>query len=331
MEHAGEIAVQRRAGVRVAGLGSARTRPEIPAVAAEFLARQRMLLIGATGRDGRLWASVLTGPEGFAEAVDERTVVIDAVPGERDPLAGLDGGRIGMLAIEPLSRRRMRVNGTLSREGGRLIVRTEQAYANCPKYIQAREIVTEPGPGAGARPGPGAGAEPGAGATAPAPSSPGSTDSFGFTRFPGSTGSTGFSSATVFGDDDRAWIESADTFFVATSAPGLGADLSHRGGNPGFVRVLDDRRLVWPEYVGNSMYMTLGNLELDDGCGLLFLDWERGDALHLTGRAHVDWDPGGVPGAQRLVRFELDRLVRVRGASPLRWRFAEYSRHNPPV
>jgi predicted pyridoxine 5'-phosphate oxidase superfamily flavin-nucleotide-binding protein len=285
--------------VRAVALGSARTRPEIPTVAAEFLGRQRMLLIGATGRDGRLWASVLTGPEGFAEAADERTVVIDAVPGEHDPLAGLDGGQIGMLAIEPLSRRRMRVNGTVSREGGRLIVRTEQTYANCPKYIQAREVVTEP-----------------------AESAPGS---------PGSPEPAGFSSATAFGAADRAWIEGADTFFVATSAPGLGADLSHRGGNPGFVRVVDDRRLVWPDYVGNSMYMTLGNLELDDGCGLLFLDWESGDALHLTGRAHVDWDPGGVPGAQRLVRFEVDRLVRVRGASPLRWRFAEYSRHNPPV
>lgn len=334
-------------------------------MAAEFLARQRMLLIGATGRDGYLWASVLTGPEGFAEAVDERTVVIDTVPGEHDPLAGLDGGQIGMLAIEPLSRRRMRVNGTASREGGRLVVRTEQTYANCPKYIQAREIVTEPGAGtdpgadpgagpeAGAGPGPDPGAESGPGAEAgagagpgaaapvtrspgsPEPAdSPGSTESQGSADLPGSTGSpgsTGFSLATAFGGDDRTWIEGADTFFVATSAPGLGADLSHRGGNPGFVRVLDDRRLAWPEYVGNSMYMTLGNLELDDGCGLLFLDWEGGDALHLTGRAHVDWDPGDVPGAQRLVRFELDRLVRVREASPLRWRFADYSRHNPPV
>ncbi|WP_329090158.1 MULTISPECIES: pyridoxamine 5'-phosphate oxidase family protein [unclassified Streptosporangium] len=318
MEHAGEFAVQRRAGVRAVALGSARTRPEIPAVAAEFLGRQRMLLIGATGRDGLLWASALTGPEGFAEAVDERTVVIDAVPGEHDPLAGLNDGQVGMLAIEPMSRRRMRVNGTVRREGGRMVVRTEQAYANCPKYIQAREVVAEP-------------TEP----ATPAPSgpadSPGPPRSSGATGAPGFLGSADFSSATTFDDGDRAWIEGADTFFVATSAPGLGADLSHRGGNPGFVRVVDDRRLVWPDYIGNSMYMTLGNLELDDGCGLLFLDWEGGDALHLTGRAHVDWDPGNIPGAQRLVRFEVDKIVRIRGASPLRWRLAEYSRHNPPV
>ncbi|MFF5245847.1 pyridoxamine 5'-phosphate oxidase family protein [Streptosporangium sp. NPDC000095] len=324
VEHAGELAVQRRAGVRAVALGSARTRPEIPTVAAEFLGRQRMLLIGATGRDGLLWASVLTGPEGFAEAVDERTVVIDAVPGEHDPLTGLDGGQIGMLAIEPRSRRRMRINGTVSRQGDRLIVRTEQTYANCPKYIQAREIVTEPVGPTSRTPG---SADP----HGDSPETPGSPDLHEGTSASPDAAPAGFSSATAFGDDDRAWIEGADTFFVATTAPGLGTDLSHRGGNPGFVRVLDDRRLVWPEYVGNSMYMTLGNLELDDSCGLLFLDWEGGDALHLTGRARIDWDPGSVPGAERLVRFEVGRVVRVPEASPLRWRFTEYSRHNPPV
>ncbi|ACZ84221.1 pyridoxamine 5'-phosphate oxidase family protein [Streptosporangium roseum] len=291
MRHAGELAVQRRAGVRAGAWGSASARPEIPAAAAEFLARQRMLLIGAGDRDGRLWASALTGAAGFAEAVDERTIVIDAVLGEHDPLAGLTGGEIGILAIEPRTRRRMRVNGTVRRDGGRLTVHAEQTYANCPKYIQRRDISDEPATGS-----------------------------------PATASATGTLTA-----GHRAWIESADTFFVATRAPGLGADLSHRGGNPGFVRVTGGGRLVWPDYAGNSMYMTLGNLELDESCGLLFLGWESGEALHLTGRARVGWDPGDVPGAQRLVEFEVDQAVHVRGASPLRWTFDGYSRFNPPV
>ncbi|WP_051752222.1 pyridoxamine 5'-phosphate oxidase family protein [Streptosporangium amethystogenes] len=290
MKHAGETAVRRRAGTHLEAWGSATATPEIPAAAADFLSRQRMLLIGAVGSDGRLWASPLAGAAGFAQAVDERTIVIEAVPGEHDPLAGLAGGEIGMLAIEPRTRRRMRVNGTVRREGGRLIVRTEQTYANCPKYIQTRDISAE------------------------------------------ATGSPAIASvAEVLGGEHRAWIEGADTFFVATRVSGLGADLSHRGGNPGFVRTVDDRRLVWPDYAGNSMFMTLGNLELDESCGLLFHDWENGDALHLTGRARVDWDPGDVPGAQRLVGFEVDRAVHVRGASPLRWTFEKYSRFNPPA
>jgi hypothetical protein len=80
------------------------------------------------------------------------------------------------------------------------------------------------------------------------------------------------------------------------------------------------------------MYMTLGNLELDPRCGLLFLDWERGRTLHLTGTARVDWDlarAAGVPGAQRLVEFTLDRAVQMEGALPLRWTFGGYSKFNP--
>ncbi|MGV9596638.1 pyridoxamine 5'-phosphate oxidase family protein [Streptosporangium sandarakinum] len=290
LRHPGELAVRRRAGIDADDWGSAGTRPEIPPVATGFLAAQRMLLIGATGRDGRPWASLLTGPAGFARAVDDRTVVIDAVPGVHDPLAGLAEGEIGMLAVEPHTRRRMRVNGTVRRNGGRLTIRTEQTYANCPKYIQSRAVTGEvAGPSAGAS-------------------------------------ATGALTA-----GHRAWIEAADTFFVATRANGFGADLSHRGGAPGFVRVTGERRLVWPDYVGNAMFMTLGNLELDDACGLLFLDWEGGDALHLTGRARIEWDPGDVPGAQRLVAFDVERAVHVRGASPLRWTFERHSRFNPPV
>ncbi|GGS81582.1 oxidoreductase [Planobispora rosea] len=327
MRHDGEVAVQLRAGVRRAGeLGSARTRAEIPAVAGDFLGTQRMLVIGAADASGRVWASALTGPAGFARPYGERTVVVGALPGPHDPLAGVLGaGRapdaarapggaggapegagghdIGTLAIEPGTRRRMRVNGRARRDGDRLVIHTEQVYSNCPKYIQTRVITEDP---------------------APAPD-PGSTEGTG------GTGGTGALTGTTLTAGQRAWIAHADTFFVATRAAGLGADVSHRGGNPGFVRVLGGRRLVWPDYQGNSMYMTLGNLELDERCGLLFLDWESGDALHMTGRARVNWDPGGVPGAERLVEFDVDEVVQIGGAIPLRWTFGDYSRHNPPV
>jgi hypothetical protein len=80
------------------------------------------------------------------------------------------------------------------------------------------------------------------------------------------------------------------------------------------------------------MYMTLGNLELEPHAGLLFLDWERGRSLQLTGRASVDWDPeraAAVPGALRLVGFDVDRVVQIDGAVPPRWTAPEYSRLNP--
>ncbi len=290
MRHAGEVAVQRRTGVRLAEHGSARVRAGIPEVAARFLESQRMVVIGAEDREGRVWAAPLTGRPGFVTPAGDRTILVDAVPGA--PLAGLfdDEHDIGMLAIEPWSRRRMRVNGRARRDGGRLNVRTEQVYSNCPKYLQKRTITED--------------------------LEPGERTSWSGNRL---------------SEAQREWIRAADTFFVATHAPGLGSDVSHRGGNPGFVEVVDDRRLVWPDYAGNLMYMTLGNLELNPAAGLLFLDWTTGDALHLTGRARVDWDPREVPGARRLVEFDVEHVLEAGGASPLRWAFEEYSRFNPPV
>jgi predicted pyridoxine 5'-phosphate oxidase superfamily flavin-nucleotide-binding protein len=294
--HEGEGRVQLRAGWTREGWGSAGVSPQIPAVAAEFLRHQRMLVIGGVDADVSAWASLLTGPAGFATATGQRTVRVDGVPGVGDPLgASLAAeSEVGMLAIEPWTRRRMRVNGRSRRTGTGLVVHTEQVYSNCPKYIQTRHLTADDHDAVA---GPARVTE---GLTAP----------------------------------QRRWIASADTFFVATHAPGHGADVSHRGGNPGFVQVLGPRRLVWPDYVGNSMYMTLGNLELAPACGLLFLDWEHGHTLQLTGQAHIDWDPAhaaAFPGAQRLIEFTADRVVHIEHASPLRWTFGDYFRHNPPT
>ncbi len=99
-------------------------------------------------------------------------------------------------------------------------------------------------------------------------------------------------------------------------------DSSHRGGEPGFVRVEGERHLVFPDYAGNSHYNTIGNLMMDPRAGILFVDFERGGLLQLTGRVRIDWDSSELerfPGAQRLVHFELDEAVELERALPLRW------------
>lgn len=293
MYHEGERAVQRRAGLAVDDSGSAGVGAVIPPVAAEFLGQQRMLVIGAATDAGTVWASVLTGPPGFITTADDRTVVAARLPGAGDPLAGLfDTERdVGLLAIEPATRRRMRVNGRAHAIDRRLMVRTEQVYANCPKYIQTRTPIEDTPAAAGAA-----------------------------------------RRTQELTTDQQRWIAAADTFFITTHAAGLGVDTSHRGGNPGFVTVAGPRRLSWPDYTGNSMYMTLGNLELDPRCGLLFLDWEHGHTLQLAGRARTDWDPrraADTPGAQRIVDFEVEQAVQIDAASLLRWSFGKYSRFNP--
>ena len=84
--------------------------------------------------------------------------------------------------------------------------------------------------------------------------------------------------------------EAADTFFVASAHPRRGTDVSHRGGDPGFVRMLDDHTLRVPDYAGNSMFNTLGNLHVNPRAGLLFVDFDRWRTLQLTGTATIRFD-----------------------------------------
>lgn len=268
----------------------------IPAAFAHFLEQQRMVIIGAADPHGAIWSTMLAGEPGLMSVPDERTVVIDRVPGTGDPLhLAFESGRdVGMIALEPQSRRRIRVNGVAVREGSRLVVRTEQVLGNCPKYLQTRTVT-------------------GADETAvPGPAAAGQD----------------LTASQV------AWIEQADTFFIASRSPEHGADCSSRGGMPGFVTATGSRRLSWPDYTGNQFYMTLGNLHLDAAGGLLFVDWERGHTLHLTGTAQVDWTEASArlhPGSLRVIEFDVEAVVQIDHAVPLRWRLEEYSRFNPPV
>lgn len=302
--HPGEVAAQRRAGVeRAAGHVGRSVRPVVPPVAAAFLAERRMLVLGAADAAGRLWASLLTGPAGFVRAADEHTVLTSVRPAPGDPLAAIlaaGPAEVGTLAVEPATRRRMRANGTAEPHGDGLRIRTREVYANCPKYIQRREPVEW-------RPRP-AGADHGRGRTAV---------TLAERPTPG----------------QLARLGAADTFFIATAAADGAADASHRGGNPGFVRVTGPDRLSWPEYPGNNMLMTLGNLQQRPAAGLLFPDWSTGALLQLTGEARTDWDPAraaAFPGAERVVDFRVHAVAQTAGGGP-RWSAPEYSPANPPV
>jgi predicted pyridoxine 5'-phosphate oxidase superfamily flavin-nucleotide-binding protein len=295
--HEGERAVQQRAGEAHISARAGRTIGEtMPEVARQFLATQPMVVVGSAGPNGRVWSSLLSGPPGFTRALDERTVVVEGGPATGDPLVqALASPRapLAMIAVEPQTRRRMRLNGTAELRDGHLQLHTEQVFANCPKYIQTR-----------------------------APSD----------VTPRASGDARVRHGTQLTASDRKLIAEADTFFVASAHPDGSLDVSRRGGNPGFVRVLDARHLAWPDYAGNSFYMTLGNLELNPRAGLLVLDWERGDTLQLSGSAVVDWSPGRaetMPGARRVVDFTVEQVVHTTRLRALRWRLETLSRFNP--
>jgi predicted pyridoxine 5'-phosphate oxidase superfamily flavin-nucleotide-binding protein len=102
-------------------------------------------------------------------------------------------------------------------------------------------------------------------------------------------------------DEQQAFIRGATTFFIATRHPEAGADASHRGGPAGFVQATQDR-ISWPDYRGDNMFNTLGNLAVDPRCGLLFTDFQR--TLQVTGRASTQWD-----GATRGVEMRIEGVL----------------------
>ncbi|WP_031508456.1 pyridoxamine 5'-phosphate oxidase family protein [Streptomyces megasporus] len=296
--HHGEREVQRRAGLRdEADVSGRAIRDTVPPVAATFLTQQRLLVAGAADDHGDVWATLLTGPEGFLRAPDERSLSIAARPAPEDPLAPVleRPVHLGMLAIEAATRRRMRMNGTARPHDGGLLVDLDQVVANCPKYIQKRTPPeTDAGPPA-ARP-------------------------------PARRGDR-------LDPDQQRLLTGADTFFVATADERGRADASHRGGNPGFLQVLSPTRLRWPDYTGNAMFLTLGNLLVNPRAGLVVPDYLTGATLHLTGTAEVVWDADAVEsgGTGRMVEFTVAGVAELPGTLPAGWSPPAASRFNPPL
>lgn len=113
------------------------------------------------------------------------------------------------------------------------------------------------------------------------------------------------STSEVIAEPFKRFIESRDMFFIATASNDGWREASYKGGEPGFVRVVDDHTIAFPVYNGNGMFLTAGNLAVNPKVGLLFIDWETGTRLRMSGRASIDPDDplvGTYPGAQFVVR-----------------------------
>lgn len=147
-----------------------------------------------------------------------------------------------------------------------------------------------------------------------------------------SQGKSNIELGEILSPQQQQFIQQADTFFIASFHPQSGADASHRGGYPGFVRVLRSDKLVFPDYAGNNMFNTLGNLVENPQAGLLFIDFETGDTLQLTGKAAIAWDSEKAlefAGAKRLVEFQIEKAIALSAATALQWQFKEYSPYLP--
>lgn len=136
----------------------------------------------------------------------------------------------------------------------------------------------------------------------------------------------------AIGDDDRAFIERMDMVFVATVNGRGRPSCSYKGGDPGFVRVLDPRTLAFPSYDGNGMYVSLGNMTDTREVGLLFIDFEQRKRLRINGRASVDPDDPLLPAfceAQLVVRIAVREVFPNCPRYIHRYRLVERSRFVP--
>ncbi len=312
MFHEGELAVQQATGERaIADRNSRMMYDAVPPAPAAFLAQQRLLVLASVDGAGAPWASLIFGSEGFASAPSSEIVVLDRTRSQiSSGDALLDNLRVdamlGLLAIELGSRRRYRINGFVSAVTDETVtLSVREAYVNCPKYIQRRHLLQSD-------------QEP--------------------------LISRRISRGKVLDAERQALMRDADTMFVASKHPSRGADASHRGGEPGFLELRDERTLRVPEYAGNGLYNTLGNLVVDSRAGLAIIDFEGARVLQLTGAATVVLDAappkgenqgelGRASGAAtgRYWDFTVARWTELAMPRTFRWELIDRSPFNPPA
>lgn len=288
--HPGERAVQLRAGeAAIADRNGIVIAASILGGARPFIQKQFMVVLASSDADGRAWSSVVYGKPGFVYAAGDAEIALEVSTARRDsadPLwTNIDfNPAVGMLFIELGSRRRYRMNGVVTRndEAG-LQITVQEAYPNCPKYIQRRQLCAM------------------------------NADS----------ASDGVATGRSIGGSVEALLRAAGTVFVASANAGTGADASHRGGPRGFVQVTGPHTIRIPDYHGNSIFNTLGNLELDPRFGLSVPDFERGRRLQLSGRARLLWgqdDPHGQTGGTgRFLEIDVERWILRHVAERLEW------------
>jgi predicted pyridoxine 5'-phosphate oxidase superfamily flavin-nucleotide-binding protein len=293
--HDGERAAQARAGTaeHMAEIGPRVIRDFMPDQHRQFFEQLPFIVAGSLDAEQRPWASIVAGMPGFASSPHPKRLEIEANPLPGDPLgdALAVGNTIGILGIELPTRRRNRMNGKIvGRDMAGFAVHVRESFGNCPQYIQRRDY------------------------TAFAPKA-GAAEAF-----------------TALPADAADLIRRADTMFVASAAPlvdgKFSVDVSHRGGQPGFLGLDRDGAIVVPDFRGNGFFQTIGNLLAYPRAGLLIPDFATGDLLQLTGTTEVIWDGPEVeayPGAERLWKAKVQSGRWLRAGFPLRFGEPELS------
>lgn len=289
--HKGELFVQTLLGVRQPGDPIGAYIPStIPEYFNQFIEAQNMVVVGAKDSEQNVYCYLLAGEPGFMGVLEPDTLRIDAGSYATDLYAPSfqSGKELGLLIINMAMKARIRINGAIVKgmADGEVLVKVAQAYSNCNRFIHGRSLSLRKS---------------------------GKDERHVAYREP------------LLNSFHQNIIANSDTFFIATSSRDGKMDASHRGGNRGFVQVMDDRTLLFPDYSGNMMFNTLGNLVENSSIGLLFIDFDNGDTLHITGDAEILWDRNEgtdpqFPGAQRLLKIAIREVMQMQTNDNFIWR-----------
>lgn len=301
--HEGEIEIQTRVGERdSASRNGTVIQDEIMVGALRFIEQQPFAVAGTLDAEENVWASILFGQKGFLKVENERTLEIDlskTAKNESDPFWEniRENKQFGLLAIELATRRRLRINGEITEQNSQMLrLNVSESYPNCPKYIQRRSITN--------------------------------SAEIKIAEVPQK-----IKTGEVLIENQIEWIHTADTLFVASSHPERGIDASHRGGNPGFVEILDEKTLRIPDYIGNSMFNTLGNFVVNSKAGIVFFDFQNRRTLQLIGTAEIRFDLEDLKeksgGTKRFWDFTVGRWQETVLHEFFEWEFLDFSPFNP--
>lgn len=265
-----------------------------------FIEDQILAFPGSEDYNGNIWLSLLIGERGFIKIPSLQEITFDLSKIVSNPTDIFFKNielkpTVGLLFHEAARRIRYRAWGIARKKENQLVFDIRMGYPSCPKHIQ-REIIEIP------------------------------EDA--------KVTSASYQKGTKLGEVEKALIIEAHTFFIATQTKKGDIESSHRGGDPGFIEIQENGILRVPDYIGNSMFSTLGNIYENPKAALLFVDYKKGETLQLSGNAELQFDQNskddfyksGETG--RFWTFQTEKWIRTVNHHKVNSKFIDFSPFN---
>ncbi|WP_281986923.1 pyridoxamine 5'-phosphate oxidase family protein [Aquimarina aggregata] len=302
--HKGELEIQRKYNIsHDPALSERLLKDHIIDRLIPFIEHQSTAIVSTTDTYGNVWASMLIGDEGLIKVRTPKQIDVhlNRLKSTQKEILFKNlrqESNIGVLFIDTATRSRYRVNGHATLSSDKIEITISEAYPNCPKYIQQRVPV--------------------------------------FSKETSGLGIAG-TKGEVLNDFHRQWISTADTFFLGSMNANGDMDASHRGGDTGFVEILEDGTLKIPDYIGNNLFNTLGNFVQVPKAGLLFMDFEKGHSLQLSGDTELIFDREETMDLQKTMGtgrywlFKTKHWIQTEFHNNIDWKLVSFSPFNPKI